>query len=73
MGTFDVSLLNIADGVFEVKATAGNTRLGGADFDNIVVQHFVEEIDIKYKYGQLLKDIFYWQMDLYKEILLVID
>ena len=31
------------------------------------------KVNIKYKYGQLLKDIFYWQMDLYKEILLIID
>ena len=33
-GTFDVSLLTIEDGIFEVKATAGDTRLGGEDFDN---------------------------------------
>merc|ERR1712188_195507 len=36
-GTFDVSLLSIDDGIFEVKATAGNTHLGGEDFDNRVV------------------------------------
>jgi heat shock protein 1/8 len=36
-GTFDVSLLTIDDGVFEVKATAGDTHLGGEDFDNKVV------------------------------------
>ena len=48
-GTFDVSILNIDDGVFEVKATAGNTHLGGEDFDNIVVQHFAEEIKRKLK------------------------
>jgi hypothetical protein len=35
-GTFDVSLLTIDDGVFEVKATAGDTHLGGEDFDNIL-------------------------------------
>ena len=34
-GTFDVSLLAISDGIFEVKATAGNTHLGGSDFDAI--------------------------------------
>jgi heat shock protein 1/8 len=50
LGTFDVSLLNIADGVFEVKATAGDTRLGGADFDNLIVEYFSEEIKNKYKY-----------------------
>lgn len=38
-GTFDVSLLTIDDGVFEVKATAGDTHLGGEDFDNILVEY----------------------------------
>merc|ERR1712038_1082736 len=42
-GTFDVSLLSIDDGVFEVKATAGDTHLGGEDFDNLLVDHFVKE------------------------------
>lgn len=37
-GTFDVSLLNIDDGIFEVKATAGDTHLGGEDFDNKLVE-----------------------------------
>ena len=36
-GTFDVSLLTIDDGIFEVKATNGNTHLGGEDFDNVMV------------------------------------
>ena len=48
-GTFDVSLLNIDDGVFEVKATAGDTHLGGSDFDNILVQHFAQEFKRKHK------------------------
>jgi len=48
-GTFDVSLLTIEEGVFEVKATAGDTHLGGEDFDNRLVQHFVEEFKRKYK------------------------
>ena len=48
-GTFDVSLLTIEDGVFEVKATAGDTFLGGEDFDSIMVEHFVEEFKKKYK------------------------
>merc|ERR1712159_260574 len=39
-GTFDVSLLTIDDGIFEVKATAGDTHLGGEDFDNRMVNHF---------------------------------
>ncbi|PKK63610.1 heat shock protein 70 [Rhizophagus irregularis] len=41
-GTFDVSLLSIDDGVFEVLATAGDTHLGGEDFDNRVIDHFVK-------------------------------
>ncbi|XLR62329.1 hypothetical protein S83_013001 [Arachis hypogaea] len=48
-GTFDVSLLTIKDKVFEVKATAGNTHLGGEDFDNRMVNHFVEEFKRKNK------------------------
>merc|ERR1712199_57866 len=42
-GTFDVSLLTIEDGIFEVKATAGDTHLGGEDFDHNMVQHFTQE------------------------------
>ncbi|MFA7672329.1 MAG: molecular chaperone DnaK [Clostridia bacterium] len=41
-GTFDVSVLDISDGVFEVLATNGNTRLGGDDFDNRVIDHLAE-------------------------------
>ncbi|KAG2230509.1 hypothetical protein INT48_008314, partial [Thamnidium elegans] len=48
-GTFDVSLLTISGGVFAVKATAGNTHLGGEDFDNTLVNHFVQEIQRKHK------------------------
>ncbi|XP_068229262.1 heat shock cognate 71 kDa protein-like [Palaemon carinicauda] len=48
-GTFDVSVLNIDDGVFEVKATAGDTHLGGEDFDNRLVSHFIQEFQRKYK------------------------
>jgi len=46
-GTFDVSLLTIDEGIFEVMATAGNTHLGGEDFDNRMVEYFVEEIKKK--------------------------
>ncbi len=46
-GTFDVSLLNIEDGIFEVKATAGDTHLGGEDFDNLLVNHFTQEFKRK--------------------------
>ncbi|XP_007521645.2 heat shock 70 kDa protein 1-like [Erinaceus europaeus] len=48
-GTFDVSILVIDDGVFEVKATAGDTHLGGEDFDNRLVSYFVEEFKRKHK------------------------
>tara|TARA_E500000178_G_C17031393_1_gene760767 strand:- start:11 stop:1927 length:1917 start_codon:yes stop_codon:yes gene_type:complete len=48
-GTFDVTLLSIDDGVFEVKATAGDTRLGGEDFDTRLVQHFTQEFKRKHK------------------------
>jgi len=48
-GTFDVSLLTIDEGIFEVKATAGDTHLGGEDFDNRMVNHFVEEFKRKHK------------------------
>nr|XP_027104464.1 probable mediator of RNA polymerase II transcription subunit 37c isoform X2 [Coffea arabica] len=46
-GTFDVSLLTIEGGIFEVKATAGDTHLGGEDFDNTMVNHFVQEFKRK--------------------------
>ncbi|KAG8935099.1 70-kilodalton heat shock protein [Tulasnella sp. 418] len=48
-GTFDVSLLTIDSGIFEVKATAGDTHLGGEDFDNRLVNHFVDEFKRKNK------------------------
>ncbi|KAL8497573.1 hypothetical protein ACS0TY_021055 [Phlomoides rotata] len=48
-GTFDVSLLTIEEGIFEVKATAGDTHLGGEDFDNRLVNHFVAEFRRKNK------------------------
>jgi L1 cell adhesion molecule like protein len=44
-----VSLLTIEDGIFEVKATAGDTHLGGEDFDNRLVNHFVAEFSEKHK------------------------
>lgn len=52
-GTFDVSVLELGDGVFEVRATNGDTHLGGEDFDNRIVNHFIdifkqnEGIDLK--------------------------
>ena len=49
LGTFDVSVLTIDDGFFEVKATNGNVHLGGEDFDNRMVTYFIEEFRRKYK------------------------
>jgi len=46
-GTFDVSVLKIEEGIFEVKSTAGDTHLGGEDFDNRMVTHFVQEFKRK--------------------------
>jgi len=48
-GTFDVSLLTIEDGIFEVKATAGDTHLGGEDFDNRLVQFCVEDFKKRHR------------------------
>jgi len=48
-GTFDVSCLSIEDGIFEVKSTAGDTHLGGEDFDNRMVNHFIQEFKRKNK------------------------
>jgi len=48
-GTFDVSVLTIEDGIFEVKSTAGDTHLGGEDFDNRMVNHFLSEFKRKHK------------------------
>lgn len=48
-GTFDVSILTIEDGIFEVKSTAGDTHLGGEDFDSRMVNHFIQEFKRKHK------------------------
>ncbi|MFZ1242665.1 MAG: molecular chaperone DnaK [Candidatus Saccharimonas sp.] len=54
-GTFDVSVLELGDGVFEVRSTNGDTHLGGEDFDNVIVNHFLD--DFKNKEGiDLRKD-----------------
>lgn len=49
MGTHDVSLLTIDESIFEVKATGGDTMLGGEDFDTRLVEHFMEEFKKKHK------------------------
>ena len=48
-GTFDVSVLTVEGGIFEVKSTAGDTHLGGEDFDNRMVDHFIKEFQRKHK------------------------
>ena len=48
-GTFDVSLLTIDGGIFEVKATAGDTHLGGEDFDNNMVQHCLKDFKKRHR------------------------
>lgn len=48
MGTHDISILNIDEGIFEVKGTGGDSRLGGEDIDNILVNHFTSEFNKKY-------------------------
>merc|ERR1719261_805507 len=48
-GTFDVSLLTLDEGVFEVIATNGNTHLGGEDFDHRVIDYFVKSFKRKHK------------------------
>ncbi len=53
-GTFDVSILELGDGVFEVKSTNGDTHLGGADFDRVIVNHFAAEF--KKEHGMDITD-----------------
>ena len=48
-GTQDLTILSIDEGIFEVKSTAGDSRLGGEDFDNRLVQHFIQEFKRKHK------------------------
>jgi len=55
-GTFDVSLLSIEEGIFEVKATAGDTHLGGEDFDTRMMDFFIEEFKRKHKKNIIYND-----------------
>ena len=66
-GTCDVSLLTIEDNIFEVKATAGVAHLGGEDFNNRLVDHFVQEFKRKYRKG-----LIFFSLDLFFMILLLI-
>jgi molecular chaperone DnaK len=47
-GTFDVSILELGDGVFEVKSTNGDTHLGGADFDRVIINYFADQFKSEY-------------------------
>ena len=67
-GTCDVSLLTIEDNIFEVKATAGVSHLGGEDFDNRLVNHFVQEFKRKNRKGL----IFFLLNFIFRVILLII-
>lgn len=67
-GTFDVSLLTIEEGIFEVKATAGDTHLGGEDFDNRLVNHFVQEFKRKNKKGKRLFSLAFGGADCYVDL-----
>ena len=56
-GTFDVSILTIDDGIFEVKSTAGDTHLGGEDFDNVLVEICLNEFIKKYKDREIKNNV----------------
>ena len=50
-GTFDISILELGDGVFEVKSTNGDTHLGGDDFDQIIIDHLARDLQGSGKHG----------------------
>lgn len=54
-GTFDVSILNLSNGIFEVLSTSGDTHLGGEDFDNIIILNVLKEFCQKHKF--LMEDV----------------
>jgi len=54
-GTFDISILQISDGIFEVLSTHGNTYLGGDDIDQAIVMHWIQKYDIDQKFNAELK------------------
>jgi len=55
-GTFDISILELGDGVFEVKSTNGDTHLGGDDFDHVIIDWMVEEFKNEHSGADLSKD-----------------
>ncbi|KAL5523420.1 hypothetical protein ACEPAG_7593 [Sanghuangporus baumii] len=72
-GTFDALPLIIQQGVFEVKATAGDTHFGGEDFDNRLVNHFVQEFKQKYKKGLSLNPRALRRLDLFHSTLKTVE
>lgn len=68
-GTFDVSILEIQKGVFEVRSTNGDTFLGGEDFDNVLVNFLVKEFkrDVSCYYWRNKKMIIFNDLKIYKE------
>ncbi|KAH8792265.1 heat shock protein 70 [Flagelloscypha sp. PMI_526] len=71
-GTFDVSLLTIEEGIFEVKATAGDTDLGGEDFDNCFVNHFGVDFYTSFtraSFEELCQDLFRSTLDPVEKVL----
>lgn len=58
-GSFDDSLLTIEEEIFKVKATAGDTQLGGEYFDNCLINHFVQEFKHKFKKTLLLMHVLF--------------
>ena len=59
-GTFDISVLEIQKGVFEVKSTNGDTLLGGEDFDNVIVNFLVDEFKRDVSIIELFSFIFFF-------------
>ncbi|CAL9729276.1 iron-sulfur cluster biogenesis chaperone, mitochondrial [Monosporozyma unispora] len=55
-GTFDISILDIEDGIFEVRSTNGDTHLGGEDFDNVVVNYFIDQFITQNRDGNINRE-----------------
>lgn len=59
-GTFDISILEIQKGVFEVKSTNGDTFLGGEDFDQALLQYIVKEFKREVRYLMRILSVLHW-------------
>lgn len=55
-GTFDISILDIEDGIFEVRSTNGDTHLGGEDFDNVIVNYFIEQFMLQNNDSDIVRE-----------------